>query len=409
MKGGIYSDERCPKCMENRPNPMPRGYGKFKDNGKDGLQCPKHPDQRAQTFRVAFDGLCRRFETYQDAKDLLEGWRWEVRQEKFNAKEHLTSNPLGFSVLGEKFLAVKKLDLRPEGYRRYKYHFRTCSGELKGIPVTQIDYGVLEDLKCTLLARLAPKTVYDTFGFLKAFLAWCLDRGEIDSTPRYPKLSKKMGMRKILDKPTQAKVVNKVYEMYWGHAPRACLGIEMLCTYPKIRPNELRQAQEKHIDLKSGVLVIPEPKEGVDPKTIQLLPEHVDLIKSLPRGFPEMYFLRYDYPVKGRRVGQRFGRDYLYHVWRKACVTLDLKGVPLYPGTKHTTISDWARRYSTARIQQAAGVISKAIERYTVLGEEDCVSLYKEARPKVTKIRPSRPDKVLTKDSGTQTAIGEDS
>jgi len=255
--------------------------------------------------------------------------------------------------------------------------------------VTQIDFAVLEDLKVDLLGRLAPKTVYDTFGFLKTFLSWCLARGEITSLPNYPKLSKKMGKRDILDKATQSLVVEKVYELYWNHAPRACVGIELLCTYPKIRPGELRQVQEKHINLRYPAIVIPSPKESVNPKTVDILPEHAELIRSLPRGFPEMYFLRYDYPLPGRRVGDRFGKDYLYRVWRETCKVLGVKGVPLYPGTKHTTISDWARKYSEARIQQAAGVLSEAIRRYTVLGEEDCVSLYQEARP-------INPDKILT-------------
>ena len=36
MLGGIYSDQRCPICK-----------GRFRDNRKNGLQCPKHPDQWA--------------------------------------------------------------------------------------------------------------------------------------------------------------------------------------------------------------------------------------------------------------------------------------------------------------------------------------------------------------------------
>ncbi len=109
----------------------------------------------------------------------------------------------------------------------------------------------------------------------------------------------------------------------------------------------------------------------------------MELIRSLPRGFPEMYFLRYDYPVKGRKVGQRFGRDYLYHVWRRACAALGIQGVPLYPGTKHTTASDLARKFPERLVKQTTGHMSKAFQRYLVLGEENCVSLYEEASPKV--------------------------
>ncbi len=169
------------------------------------------------------------------------------------------------------FLEIKKFDLGPHGYRRYLYHYKTCADALGEMPVTHINYAVLEDLNFELSARLAPKTVYDTFGFSRTFLTWCLEREELKNLPRFPKLSKKMGMRKILDKSTQTKVLEKVYEMYWTKVPRARVGIELLCTYPKIRPGELRQVQKKHIDLKNATLTIPTPKKQDDPKVVKLL------------------------------------------------------------------------------------------------------------------------------------------
>ena len=372
MKGGIYSDERCPICKRN-----------FVDNWRTGLQCPKHPKQWATKFRIKFGKLTRRYNSYREAQEVLWTWRREEAEGTFNPKDHMTSNPSGFEKLGEKFLAIKRFDLRPEGYRRYLYHYKTCADALGETSVRHIDYTLLEDLKFELLARLAPKTVYDTFGFLRTFLVWCLERRELKKLPRFPKLSKKMGMRKILDKATQTRVLEKVYELYWKSVPRACVGIEFLCTYPKIRPGELRQVQEKNIDLKNATLTIPRPKERDDPKGVMLLQKHVELIRSLPAGLPELYFLRYDYPVKGRRVGQRLGRDYLYNAWRKSCAKLGVEGVPLYPGTKHTTASDLARKFPERLVKQTTGHTSKAFERYLVLGEEDCVTLYEEASPKV--------------------------
>ena len=291
MKGGIYSGERCPICKRN-----------FVDNWRTGLQCPKHPKQWATKFRIKFGKLTRRYNSYREAQEVLWSWRREEAEGTFNPKDHMTSNPSGFEKLGEKFLAIKRFDLRPEGYRRYLYHYKTCADALGKTSVRHIDYTVLEDLKFELLARLAPKTVYDTFGFLRTFLVWCLERRELKQLPRFPKLSKKMGMRKILDKATQTKVLEKVYELYWKSVPRACVGIEFLCTYPKIRPGELRQVQEKHIDLKNATLTIPRPKERDDPKGVMLLQKHVELVRSLPAGLPELYFLRYDYPVKGRKI-----------------------------------------------------------------------------------------------------------
>jgi integrase len=304
--------------------------------------------------------------------------------------------------MGEKFLEVKELELRPDGWRKYRYLYKLFRDYMSDVPVTQINYGMLEDIKVQLLARrkLASKIVYDAFGFIKSFLSWCKARGEITNLPNYPEVSSDMALRDILDKPTQAIVVEKVYELYWNHAPRACIAIELLCTYPKMRPGELRQVQEKHINLRQLTITIPIPKEKRNkkrkPKVVEILPEHGELIRSLSRGFPEMYFLRHESTVGGNRIGDRFGKNYLYQVWKKTCKAIGVKGVPLYPGTKHTTISDWARRYSEARIQQAAGVLSEAIRRYTVLGEEDCASLYQEARPIIS-------DKILTKDCRAKT------
>ena len=50
MLGGIYSDQRCHLCG-----------GKFKDDGRKALRCPKHPDQIATAkFRIKFTGnICK--------------------------------------------------------------------------------------------------------------------------------------------------------------------------------------------------------------------------------------------------------------------------------------------------------------------------------------------------------------
>jgi len=39
MAGGIYSDQRCPLCG-----------GVYRDDGRRGLSCPAHPQQRATAF-----------------------------------------------------------------------------------------------------------------------------------------------------------------------------------------------------------------------------------------------------------------------------------------------------------------------------------------------------------------------
>ena len=56
MLGGIYSDQRCPFCGS-----------RLKDNRKNGVVCPVHPDQVATKFRVYFKGVRKRFGSYAEA------------------------------------------------------------------------------------------------------------------------------------------------------------------------------------------------------------------------------------------------------------------------------------------------------------------------------------------------------
>jgi hypothetical protein len=73
------------------------------------------------------------------------------------------------------------------------------------------------------------------------------------------------------------------------------------------------------------------------PKTIPLLDEDIEFIKSLPRGFPKMPFFRRDVGGGGRHTNATFGKHYLQYVWNQACRNLDIQGVGLYGGTRHTT------------------------------------------------------------------------
>jgi len=129
----------------------------------------------------------------------------------------------------------------------------------------------------------------------------------------------------------------------------------------------------------NGILRIPLPKESSDPKFVKLLDEDVELIRSLPRGFPEMPFLRHDRGRGGRVQGSPFGKNLLYQIWKKTCKELGVEGVSLYPGTKHSTASDLARQFPSEPVRKTTGHARKAFERYLVLSEDDCTSLHRAA------------------------------
>jgi integrase len=368
MKGGIYSDQRCPLCGES-----------FRDNRISGMSCPSHQEQRPTRFKVIFDSVTKRFSSYHEAFRFLTGLRYEVDQSKFDPREYMLSSPLGFATLAAKFMELKKKTMRPDGFRSYQSHFRRATEFFDNVPVSRIGFGHIEDFVHSL--SLSTYTVKCNLDWVMNFLRWCHRRGDIKSVPEKPAWKWEQEMRNIVDKPTQASIVKKVYEQHGDTKPRACIGIQLLCTYPKIRPDELRQVKEKHIDLKRGYLTIPHPKEGKGPKIVKLTDRDLELLRSLTRGFPEMYFLRHERATGGRAVGSRFGKNLLYQIWQRACSELGIEGVPLYPGTKHSTASDLARKFPSALVQKTTGHTSKAFERYLVLGEEECVSLYEEASP----------------------------
>ncbi len=107
-----------------------------------------------------------------------------------------------------------------------------------------------------------------------------------------------------------------------------------------VRPGELRNVQEGHINLQEKWIVFPQPRKR-DPKFIHLLPQHCELIQSIwpPRALPHIYFFRHLTSRSGIRAGDRFGQKYLKPWWDRACKNLGITGVDLYGGTKHSTVT----------------------------------------------------------------------
>lgn len=363
LRGGIYSLQKC-HCGNN-----------FRDNMIDGCVCPDHPDQRATKMRARFGTIFGpTVSSYQEAQGYLWEYRNKATDGSLNPASYRKDSPIGFARLCERYFEVlEDRGVRGSTLRRYRAHYANLENFLGNTPVTEISYGVLEDIKVD--TNLKPKTTYDMFGFLKSFMRWCVDRGYLTKLCKFPQCKKKMGMRKILDKVSQAEVVRTAYRLF-SHEPMVGLGIELLATYPKIRPGELRQVRLQDLDLVSGWLTVPRPKEQDDPKRVKLIDKHVDALREVTNGNHKQYLLSF-------KAGRRFGRDYLKNAWEKTCDALGIEGVSLYPGTKHTTATDLAKRFPNKMVKEAAGITSRAMERYIQIDEVDVVSLYESAAPKI--------------------------
>ena len=97
MKGGIYSDERCPVCGS-----------RFKDDHRTGLFCPNHPNIKATSFNVRFGQIHKRFKEYKTASVFLTGLRFKTDEQTFDARDYRKDNPLSFKSMSRKYLDLKR-------------------------------------------------------------------------------------------------------------------------------------------------------------------------------------------------------------------------------------------------------------------------------------------------------------
>jgi len=380
MKGNIYSDQKCLICNCN-----------FKHFEPKGLWCPNHPESQPTRLKVIFGELTKRFKSYDQAYRFLTGVRYETDMGKFDIRDYQRDNPLGFETLVKKFIKSKrKLKAVKEYERRLGFGVNKWHNRI----IKEIGFAEIQELLNELDDQgKSTKYIYDILSCLKMFWNWAIKCEDTVSNiqtrlrvPNFPDWDNTMAFRKILTKDEQIAVLDEVKKLTWGINPRIYIGILFLSTYINIRPNELKNIQEKHIELENRRILIPHPKEG-SPKYVYLIDEDAELLQSMPRGFPELYFFRHIKYNQGAIAGQRFGRDLMSVWWKRACENLNIEGVPLYPGTRHTTAVAQRENHSPEAIKRSMGTkTNKAFERYLQVSGNELRKMYHTSRAKIIKM-----------------------
>ena len=389
MLGAIYSDQRCPVCG-----------GIFKDDGKRGLFCPNHPEYEATRFKVIFQTLTKRFKSYELAQRFLTGLRFKMDEGQYDPRDYRLENRLSFANLATKWLRVKKLTVKHKSYKNlenYMYRAMESWGQRN---IKEIGYADIEEFLLTQKIDekdqlVSPKTRANMKSALSSFWTW-LRRQRIlapQQIPEFPETNFELGLRRVVDKPTQETILSEIYRMTYHINPKIWLGIKWLSTYISIRPGELIKVKEEDFDLRTGYVTIPHPKEK-KPKIVPLLEEDIEFIKMMPRGFPHMHFFRHVPGIKGCTAGQPFGNKYLYKWWKKACENLGIEGVDLYGGTRHSSARALRQMRTPEEIKRATmHSTNKAFERYFQIETEDLREIYRDTQRDKT-------DKKLTRISG---------
>lgn len=381
MQGGIYSEEKCPVC----------GL-KLKDNGRNAVCCPIHPEIRARRMFVKFGREHKaRFTSYQMATKHLNYIRYEKddRQDLFDIQDYSAQKPKSFKALAPQYLADKKEKGR-KSYRKIEHIINRAAGHFGYTNLRDINDASIDDYLKGL--PLSNKTKRNHQTQLQNFWKWALRKKIITlaELPVFDPIEYTLGYRQITTWEIQRKVIEKVREMSYEENPRIGLAIDMLATYTELRPEDLRKINEG--SYRDGCITIFDPTKSERKNkpwiTIRLVDQHRQEWESIHRNYPGLDAMPFFRHHKGRayaKPGSVFGDKYLARWWNRAAKAIGLEGVSLYPGTRHTTVTETARLLGSEEAKTASGHrTNKAFERYNQAINDGAFEVVRKIRSKMT-------------------------
>ncbi|MBU1194102.1 MAG: hypothetical protein KKE62_07320 [Proteobacteria bacterium] len=391
MKGNIYTRQKCTIC-ENQL---------IHDERRGGCFCESHPEiQAGKEFYIKFGKeINKRFRTYERAYHYLIGLRYEVEQNKFDARDHMASQPLSFMNLSKEYLKFKEKQ-KLITYRSIERYLNKASEFFGHKNVKEINKKEINHF-LESLGSVSDKTKANYASQIRDFFYNFLYEEEeilnLIDLPKMPKIRYELGFRNIIDIETREKIVERFKERTYEKNPKLWLAIDILCAYNNLRPGDLPRLKEGDINLEYGVLTFWRPTKSKQKKNppvirIRLLDYHIDEIKALKQQYPateNMPFFRHT-AQSGKRADTPLSENYLYKQWKKACSDLEIHDLDLYGGTRHSTTTatamelgkDSARKFS-------AHHTDKAFDRYCQIGDEetfDTAQIMAKRRGKIIEI-----------------------
>ena len=379
MKGNIYPVGKCPECGSKFIHVEPRG-----------VWCPNHPQIEPRQLILRFGReISKKFTNYDQAYRFLTGLRYETEQGKFDPRDYRSSNPLGFSNIIDQYLADRRQETKKAATIK-KYEQRLCWAKQFFIQ-RNVKHIQNKDLRQFIFflenENKSSKYIGDILNCVRMVYNWLILNKDIqsDQIPVFPDYKPKMAKRKIVTKHDQQSILDQIHKDTWNDNPKIYIGILFLTTYLNVRPNELLQIKYENIDLNFGIIRIPGAytKEREE-KEIYLLNEDIELIKAIGPVFPKNYFFTHTEKTahSPAKPGDRFGKDFFYNVWKRACKKIGVYGVSLYPGTRHSSAVDLRENDNSADdIKRGTGhSTNKAFERYLQVSGSELRKLYAQTR-----------------------------
>lgn len=367
MKGNITTREKCFVCKKNLIHIEKRS----------GCFCPDHPQVGATSFIVRFGSdVYRRFKSYPRAERFLSGLRYKTGEGSYDPNDYKKENLNGFRNLSNKYLKRKKTR---KSFSNIKNYITVAQDYFQEMNVKYINGADIEDFLFSI-ENISEKTRANYKSTLSDFWKYLLKRKVITLSmmPEFPEIEYELGYRNFTTWEVQSQILDQIKKNSVN--PKQWFGIELLSVYTKLRPQDLLKLHEGDIDLKAGMLFIHYPtKKKNQLLTVRLAPDHVEIFRKMKEKYPavpNVKFFRHIDGVSGVAKDAPFGVKYFYKAWVKACTDLNIEGLDLYGGTRHTTTTELgklegkkvAKKHSDHRT-------NKAFDRYCQMDEKESADI----------------------------------
>lgn len=375
MKGNIYTTQKCSNCSGKMTH----------DERRHNCVCHSCKTSASGKYYVKFGcDIRRRFTSYIEASRFLNGLRFKHDEGTLDKRDYQHDNPLSFKKQSEKWLEIKKKGVSTETFRKYRRFVGKMVAVWGERNVKAISAGDIEDFLYADTTAMNEKTRSDIRSVINQFLDWLTKREGI-TKPAIPKIEFELGYRTITDLNTQREIIAEVYRI--ASQPKIAFGIELLATYPKLRPDDLRRVTEA--DYHDGIITIHNPtKKKNQFKVVQLVEEHAEQweeFKQQHPAMPQMPFFRH-HNQSGIKSDSLYGKDLLYNWWKNACTNLGIEGLDLYGGTRHTTTTTIARLAGYDKAKKAScHSNNKAFLRYCQAEDKTAFEMAKMVRSQGTR------------------------
>jgi len=256
--------------------------------------------------------------------------------------------------------------------------------------VHQIGFAALEDWRAWLGAQrqrggaghLSAKTVRNAMGQFRAFLAWLVERADLDRVPKFPSVPYDRRAPEILTIEAQRAVLDAI--------PWEDRGIFLACRHT-VRPGEARALdladyRETNLYVQAAVKGQYAGSEirGAKERNWRVIGADHELQAwiewRVSRASKEEQLRRRGVPLfpnwRARAEGGRWTTHTMTIAWSRAAKRIGVS-VSLYAGTKHTTMTDLARQGIDARVLQrfAGHADRRSTDGYVVLADRDTVEI----------------------------------